>query len=247
MRYFVQLSYKGTHFHGWQVQPNAVSVQEALNKAFSLKLDQEIYLVGAGRTDAGVHAKEMWAHFDYDGNLPDDLVYHLNRLLVQDIAIQSIVKVEDDAHCRFSATGREYKYYINRSKDPFKQDLAYQYISDLDVAKMQGASNVLLDYQDFTSFSRSNTQTKTNNCDVAQAIWHQEGDDLIFTIRADRFLRNMVRAIVGTILAVGTGKLEIEDFKKIIEAKDRTKAGESAPAHGLFLTKVEYPKEIWNG
>ena len=247
MRYFVRLSYFGKNFNGWQIQPNAPSVQEALNKTLSVILNHEVYLVGAGRTDTGVHAREMYAHFDFDGELPSNLAYRWNSFVGRDIAIKEIIKVPDNAHTRFDAVSREYQYHIIVEKDPCLQDLAWFVHQQPDLVKMQQAADLLLNYTDFSSFSRSKTQTKTNNCDIMLARWEQEGSLLVFTIKADRFLRNMVRAIVGTLVEIGLGKRNPDELIKIIEAKDRKLAGESAPAHGLYLTRVEYPQTILNG
>lgn len=247
MRYFVQLSYFGKNFHGWQIQPNATSVQEELNQAFSTVLGEEVYCVGAGRTDTGVHAREMWAHFDLEKSLPENTVNRLNGFLSKDIALQHFYKMKDEAHARFDATERSYEYHISRVKNPFSQDQAWFYPWKLDVEKMQQAAEVLFKYEDFTSFSKSNTQTKTNLCTITEARFETNGDRIVFHISANRFLRNMVRAIVGTLTQVGQGKRPVEDMAKVIEAKDRKLAGESAPAHGLYLTRVKYPEEIFDG
>lgn len=247
MRYFVQLSYFGKPYHGWQIQPNAISVQETLNHVFSTLLNEKINLVGAGRTDTGVHAKDMWAHFETDNQLPDNLIAKANSFLKEPIAIHSVFEVEDNHHTRFDAISREYEYHITLKKDPFLSDFAWHVRKKPDLAKMQEAAKILFDFKDFTSFSKTRTQTKTNNCKIILANWKQDKDRLIFTIKADRFLRNMVRAIVGTLLEIGQDKRSVEDFRELILAKDRSRAGESAPAHGLFLTKVEYPQNIING
>lgn len=247
MRYFVQLSYFGKNFHGWQIQPNATSVQETLNKAFSTIFNEEVYSVGAGRTDTGVHAAEMWAHFDVDNPIPENAVHKCNRYLGPDIAIKQFVEVADDAHARFDATARSYEYHISKSKNPFLQDLAWYCPYPLNLEKMNEAAKVLFDFEDFSSFSKSKTQTMTNNCKVMEARWEDCGDKLIFHVSADRFLRNMVRAIVGTLVDIGRERQPIESLKDIIAAKDRSLAGESVPAHGLYLTRVVYPKEVLNG
>jgi tRNA pseudouridine38-40 synthase len=243
-RYFLQLSYKGTNYHGWQIQPNAISVQEELEKALSTILREEITLVGAGRTDTGVHASFFVLHFE-SGNetLNSNFVYKLNRFLPSDIAVQKIWKVKEDMHARFSAISRTYKYYISTQKNPFKVETSFQFTQKLDVDKMNEAALVLFEFEDFTSFSRLHTDVKTNNCKIYFAEWKVEKEQLVFTIKADRFLRNMVRAIVGTLLEVGKGKLTINEFRKIIERKDRGAAGASAPAQGLFLVNIEYPGE----
>ncbi len=246
MRYFIRLSYLGTPFHGWQVQPNAVSVQELLNEALSTVTGEDIYVVGAGRTDTGVHAREMWAHFDAEKELMADLKYKLNKFIGPDIAIRKIVPVIAEAHARFDAVLRQYQYWITRQKDPFLKDRAYFYYGELDVEKMQQASEILLGTKDFSCFSKSNTQTKTNICHIVKAMWQEQNNLLIFTVEADRFLRNMVRAIVGTLLEIGQGKRKIVEITELLDAKDRKRSGESVPAHGLYLTRVDYPKEIFD-
>jgi len=243
-RYFIYLSYNGTRYHGWQIQPNALTVQETLNNALSTLLQEKIETVGAGRTDTGVHASFFTAHFESLNNKLDKdekWVYKLNGILPDDIVINNIKGVSPDSHARFDALSRTYKYYISKKKDPFKREFSYLLFGQLDVEKMNRASLLLYDYTDFSSFSKLHTDVKTNNCRVSLVKWEQTGNQVIFTIKADRFLRNMVRAIVGTLLEVGRGKLEIYEFIKIIESKDRSKAAASAPPHGLFLTNIEYP------
>ncbi len=242
-RYFLQCSYKGTRYHGWQIQPNAVSVQEVLEDALSKKLREKIAVVGAGRTDTGVHASFFVLHFEAENALPNELVYKLNSFLPADISVQKIWKVNEATHARFSALSRTYQYHISTEKNPFNTDLSYRYLKPLDVEKMNEAAKTLFEFEDFTSFSRLHTDVKTNNCKIYQAGWKLENTQLVFTIKADRFLRNMVRAIVGTLLEVGQGKLSVEEFKNIIELKDRGAAGASAPAQGLFLVDIEYPEE----
>ena len=240
MRFFIELSYKGTNYHGWQVQPNANSVQAEINKALSTILNTKIEVTGAGRTDTGVHAKQMFSHFDchqdFDGL---ELVSKLNGFLPKDITIHNINAVADDANCRFDALSRTYCYYIIQQKNPFNTT-AYLLYKNLDVDAMNSACKHLLGKQNFTSFSKVNTQTFTNNCNVMLANWKQTEGELIFTIKADRFLRNMVRAIVGTLLAVGEGKIKPEKVKERIAKKDRGDAGTSVPAHALFLSNIEY-------
>lgn len=241
MRYFIQLAYNGTHYHGWQYQPNASSVQETLNKAFSVVLNTEIHLTGAGRTDTGVHAKEMYAHFDLD--MPFDipnLVHKLNSFLPKDIVIYAVFPVSDEAHTRFDATKRTYEYHINTFKNPFSQEQSWYFHQPLDVKLMNEAAQLLLNHTDFQCFSKVNTDVNTFDCTVFEAYWKQEKDSLIFTISANRFLRNMVRAIVGTLVNIGLHKITLADFEAIIESKNRDKAGFSVPAHGLYLTKIEY-------
>jgi len=247
-RYFLQCSYKGTNYHGWQIQPNAISVQEVFEDALSKILREKIAVVGAGRTDTGVHASFFILHFDVNSQFNEnlDLVYKLNSFLPSDIAVQKIWPVNKELHARFSAVSRTYKYYISTEKDPFNTEYSYKYLKPLDVEKMNKAARVLFNSEDFTSFSRLHTDVKTNNCKILHAEWMMEKKQLIFTIQADRFLRNMVRAIVGTLLEVGKGKLNIEQFREIIEKKDRAAAGASALAQGLFLVDIEYPEESCN-
>ncbi len=246
-RYFIYLAYDGTNYHGWQIQPNGISVQECLMKALSTFLKREVEVVGAGRTDAGVHASLMVAHFDNEENLdPIIITEKLNRLLPPDISVFQIRKVKPEVHARFDALSRTYQYYITNVKSPFNRHLKYRIYGNLNFEAMNKAAHTLFDYTDFTSFSKLHTDVKTNNCRIIQAEWTQESkNDWVFTITADRFLRNMVRAIVGTLIEVGKGKLTIEEFKKIIESKDRGKAGSSVPGHALFLVNVEYSEQIF--
>lgn len=242
MRYFIEFAYNGKNYHGWQSQPNAASVQETLGKAISVILRSEIELMGAGRTDTGVHAKQMFAHFDTEETLESDfLVAKLNSYLPKDIVIYRIIQVSEEAHARFDAVKRTYEYHIHTYKNAFENESSWYVFQNLDIEKMNSAAKMLFDFQDFQCFSKVNTDVKTYNCKIIEANWQQKGEKLIFTIAADRFLRNMVRAIVGTLVEIGSGKKELEDFKNIIESKDRTQAGTSVPAHGLYLTKVEYP------
>lgn len=240
MRYFLEFAYNGANYHGWQNQPNAISVQEVLEKALSTLLRSEIAITGAGRTDAGVHAKQMFAHFNVEEELDDNLVYKLNSYLPQSIAVAGLHLVKDDAHARFDAVSRTYEYWIVPKKDPFLEEYAYCIKYPLNVALMNEAAKVLFEYSDFQCFSKSNTDVKTYICDLMQAEWKWQGEKLVFTIKADRFLRNMVRAVVGTLLAVGTGKITIDDVREILESKDRSNAGVSVPAKALYLTEVKY-------
>jgi tRNA pseudouridine38-40 synthase len=241
MRYFIKFSYNGTHYHGWQQQPNAVSVQETLNKALSTILNATIDVMGAGRTDTGVHAREMFAHFDFESQIEvPNLVHKLNSFLPKDIAIFDIIKVQDDAHARFDAKSRTYKYHINTQKNVFQDQLSCYFPQKLDLYKMNEASQLLLNYTDFQCFSKVHTEVNTFNCKIEEAHWQQNGNQIIFTIKADRFLRNMVRAIVGTMINIGIEKVSLSEFISIVESKDRKKAGFSVPAKGLFLTKIEY-------
>jgi len=243
MRYFIELAYKGTNFHGWQIQPDAISVQEVLEKALSTKLQENISVTGAGRTDTGVHASFFVAHFDSSKNLDvQQITYGLNNLVGKDIAIYKIFSVDKHLHARFDAISRTYEYRISKKKNPFLREISTLYNKNLDIGLMNEGGKILLNYIDFTSFSKLHTDTKTNNCKITEAFWEEKNDLLIFTITADRFLRNMVRAIVGTLLDLGEQKITLEDLKTIIESKDRKKAGKSAPAEGLFLTRIEYPE-----
>lgn len=247
MRYFIYLAYDGTNYHGWQIQPNGNSVQETLMRALSTFLRREIEVVGAGRTDAGVHARLMVAHFDYDRELDGvQVADKLNRLLPPDIAVYRVTRVRDDAHARFDATYRTYKYYVTTRKDPFCRQYAWRLFHPLDFEKMNEAARILFDYTDFTSFSKLHTDVKTNNCRIMHAGWTQAGEtEWVFTIQADRFLRNMVRAVVGTLVEVGRGKMTLEGFRQVIERKDRCSAGSSVPGHALFLVDVGYPEELF--
>lgn len=246
MRYFIELSYNGKAYHGWQNQPNAISVQEVVEDALSKLLQSKIDIVGAGRTDAGVHAQQLFAHFDFEDTFDfETLIFKLNSFLPKDICVQNLIKVKSDAHARFDAVSRTYNYIISTKKDVFNSEGAYYLKHDLDVDKMNEASKILLDYKNFKCFSRSNSDVKTYHCDVMFAKWKPHNNQLVFTIKADRFLRNMVRAIVGTMIDVGLGKTTIREFHNIIKSEDRTKAGASVPAHGLYLSIIEYPKSIF--
>jgi tRNA pseudouridine38-40 synthase len=247
-RYFIYLSFKGTYYHGWQIQPNAVSVQQILEETLSLVLGEKISTTGAGRTDAGVHALVFCAHFDC--SVPDldsekSLIFRLNRFLPCDISIFSIKKVIPEANARFSAVSRTYRYFISRRKDPFSIDSSWFLYGNLDTEAMEKEAGLLTKYSDFTSFSRLHSDNKTNICKIYHASWQNIDDKLIFTIKADRFLRNMVRAIVGTMAELGAGKISPEEFEEIILLKDRSKAGMSAPAQGLFLAGIEYPEDLF--
>jgi len=248
LRYFAELSYLGKYYHGWQIQPNAISVQEVVQKALSTILRKPIEVFAAGRTDAGVHASQMFIHFDIDLELDSDIyVYKTNALLPKDIVFHQILKVNSNAHTRFDATKRSYEYHILLGKSPFTINTQWQINKKLDIAAMNQAASYLLEYTNFKCFSRSKTDVRTYDCDITEAKWNQEGNHLIFYISADRFLRNMVRAIVGTLHNIGLGKMPAEEIKKIIESKNRSNAGASAPAHGLFLTKISYPDTITDG
>lgn len=249
-RYFIQLSYNGTAYHGWQMQINTFStVQQVLNEMLSRLLNEQVSVMGCGRTDTGVHATDYFAHLDTSTDLLADeakWIFKFNHALPADIAIHKIYKVRENAHARFDAVARTYQYYINKSKNPFRINSACYVYGDLNVEEMNKAAMVLFDYKDFSSFAKSNTQTGTNICKLYKAEWGEEGDILIFTISADRFLRNMVRAIVGTLLEVGKGKMTVDKFREIIESKTRSNAGLSAHACGLYLKKVDYPEGYFN-
>lgn len=249
IRYFLFLRYKGTQYHGWQIQPNATSVQEIVNTRLSVLLQETIETTGAGRTDTGVHAEEFVAHFNSLKSIPDSdphFIYKLNCLLPYDISVFDIKRVNANAHARFDALSRTYQYKITQIKDPFLTEYAYCFGHNLAIDSMNQAATLLFKYTDFTSFSKLHTDVKTNNCVITEAEWKKDGTMLIFTISADRFLRNMVRAIVGTLLDVGSGKLGILQFEEIIQLKNRNSAGRSVPANGLFLTKIRYPAELFS-
>ena len=241
MRYFIEFAYRGTDFHGSQIQPNGDTVQAALESAFATIMREPVSLTFAGRTDAGVHAEKMIAHFDVMKDIPANLGARLNNLLPNSIAVHSIRPVIELAHARFDATSRTYYYRITTRKDPFLYPLSWKCPPDLDFDLMNQAAARLLDYTDFTSFSKLHTDVKTNNCRITHAQWAQEGDQWVFTITADRFLRNMVRAIVGTLVEVGRHKMTVEEFCQVIERKDRCAAGTSMPGHALFLWDITYP------
>lgn len=280
MKYFIYLQYDGTNYHGWQTQPDAVTVQETIEKNLSMLLRREVFIVGAGRTDAGVHASQMVAHFalteGQQQREPEDeeiaapsqpvpstlelsadelktLTFKLNQVLPEDIVIQKIIPVKDEAHARFSPLSRTYRYYISNHKTLYNRNYVMRMYEPLDVEMMNHACAKLFCYEDFTSFSKLHTDTKTNNCKIMEAYWESHARrtevgwdyDYVFTIKADRFLRNMVRAIVGTLLQVGRHKMTIQEFAQVIERKDRCTAGDSVPAKGLFLEEIEYPENIF--
>ncbi len=245
-RYFLELAYDGTQYHGWQLQPNAVTVQQKLNEALTTLLRQPADTTGAGRTDTGVHARQLYVHFDSQNeNLitqRSGFVASLNALLPPDVAVKRIFPVAADAHARFDAVLRSYEYHIHFSKDPFKNNYSWQLRDVPDITLMNQAAQILTEYTDFSCFSKSNTQVMTNNCRLSRAEWLQQpGGGMIFHISADRFLRNMVRAIVGTLLMAGRREMEPEAIRQIMESKSRSKAGASVPARGLCLTEVRYP------
>jgi tRNA pseudouridine38-40 synthase len=247
-RYFIFISFKGTYYHGWQIQPNSVTVQKILDEALCVVLNEKISTIGAGRTDTGVHASFFCAHFDSIS--PDlltlgNLIFRLNQYLPVDISVNSIKKVFPDANARYSAVSRTYKYYISRIKDPFLDSSSWYLYGKIEVIEMNKACRIIFNHLDFTSFSRLHSGTKSNICKIYDAGWKESDNRLVFTIKADRFLRNMVRAIVGTMVEIGSGKMDLKEFEEIILAKDRCKAGKSAPAKGLFLVDIEYPEEIF--
>ena len=247
MRYFIYLEFDGTAYSGWQIQPHSPSVQQTLEESLALFLRTKVSVTGAGRTDAGVHAAQMVAHFDLDE--PQDCAWmmsKLNGILPPDIAVHRIVPVKPDAHARFDATARTYKYYVTLGKSAFNRSYSWYLPNKPDFNLMNEAARLLISTVDFTSFSKLHTDTKTNDCHVTEACWSSLDDGRwVFTITADRFLRNMVRAIVGTLMDVGRHKLTIDGFRQIIESKDRCSAGDSAPAQGLFLYKIEYPDNLF--
>ncbi len=246
-RYFIYLGYNGANYCGWQIQLNGPSVQQCVEEALTTLLRRPVSIVGAGRTDTGVHARLMVAHFDWETEIVDlsFLTEKLNRLLPKDIAIYRIRPVQPEAHARFDAISRTYRYYLTDRKDPFNYPFVWKLHGTLDIEAMNRASQVLFEYTDFTSFSKLHTDVKTNNCRIDRAEWTRENDVWVFTIQADRFLRNMVRAIVGTLVEVGRGKLTIDGFRKVVEQKDRGQAGSSAPGHALFLVGISYPENLF--
>lgn len=247
-RYFLKLAYNGEKYHGWQIQENAPTIQQTLEEALTRILKEPIRITGAGRTDAGVHASEFYAHFDLETSLSTkmiiSLIFKLNRYLPNDIAIYDLFPVPEKAHARFSAVSRTYQYHILRHKDPFRQDFAFTCFFKLNIESMNEAASILFQYEDFTSFAKSNTQVKTNICKLMKAEWEESEGGLVFSIKADRFLRNMVRAIVGTLIDVGRERIKASDMHQIIQNKDRSLAGYSVPAKGLFLQSIEYPEVV---
>ena len=246
-RYFLDFSYLGDAYHGWQRQPNVTSVQQVIEEALFTTTKKETLVFGAGRTDTGVHAKQMIAHFDaeLDGKKEKQLVYQLNSYLPRVIAVKHLFKVSNNAHARFDATERSYEYHLRTEKDPFGAHLHYHIRSIPDIELMNQAAKILFEYEDFECFSKTKTDVKTFLCKIKHAQWTVKGSHYVFNISADRFLRNMVRAIVGTLLEIGLKKQDLNDFRKIIESKNRSEAGLSVPAKGLFLTKITYPKSIF--
>jgi len=245
MRYFLEIAYDGTRFHGWQVQPNALSVQEVLDDSLSKILRETIVTTGSGRTDTGVHASQQFVHFDCSQQLdPQQVVYRLNRILPDDISAYNLYLAPDEAHARYDAFARTYHYHITLRKDPFKRYYAWYHSKPLHVASMNEAAAILLKYEDFTTFSKVKGDTKHYRCNMYEAVWEQQGDALKFTIRANRFLRGMVRLIVGALVDVGRGKLTIAQFEQMIASQDRGQASGAAPSEGLYLARVEYPEHL---
>jgi len=245
VRYFMDITYRGTHFNGWQTQPNGITIQEELEKGLKLLLKKETPITGSGRTDTGVHASQQIAHFDADEIDGSQLVFKLNSFLSKDIAINSIIPVQEEANARFSADSRLYHYHVHQHKDPFKEGHSYYFRPQLDVEKIDNACEIIKGWKNFECFSRVHTEVNHFNCDIFEAMWVQKESEHLFSIKANRFLRGMVRAVVGTLLDVGTGKRTLEELKQILESQDRKKAGRAVPAEGLYLQEVSYPKEIY--
>lgn len=240
-RFFIEVTYHGGAYAGFQVQENAVTVQSELQKAFQVFFRQEFALTGSSRTDAGVHALQNFFHFDFDAPIPEKVVYNINAILPPDIAIKAITEVQPQAHCRFDAISREYRYYVYHQKNPFLQGRAYFYPYPLDKIKLQQAATLIKEYTDFTSFSKRNTQVKNFNCNIMESKWQQDENGLFYYVKANRFLRGMVRGLTGTMLQVGRGKIDLPAFRSIIEQKDCTVADFAVPGHGLYLCRVNYP------
>lgn len=246
MRVFIEIAYKGTHYHGWQRQENAISVQQVIEEALGKLLRKPAEIVGSGRTDTGVHAAHQVFHIDLDDAVNmDKLAHQLNAILPFDISVKRIRKVAEEAHARFDAVLRSYEYHINPKKDPFRQGLSYHYSAPLNLEKMNQAAATMKSKTDFECFSRVKTEVYTFNCDIFEAVWKPNNENFVFHVSANRFLRGMVRAIVGTLLQVGKDKMSLEEFEAVLDSKDRTKAGRAVPAEGLFLTQVEYPPEVY--
>jgi len=241
MRYFLEVSYKGTAYSGFQSQKNANTIQAEVEKAIKILFKEEIQLTGSSRTDAGVHALQNYFHFDIKGELSPQLLYNLNAILPGDIAIKNLQKVKNDTHCRFDAISREYKYFIYQKKNPFLEDRAFYFPYTIDLESMQKAAGIIKEYSDFTSFSKKNTQVKSFVCEIQESKWMVEGECIVYQVKANRFLRGMVRSLTATMLKIGRNKISIDFFRNIVEAKDCTLANFAAPAHGLFLVEVAFP------
>jgi tRNA pseudouridine38-40 synthase len=246
-RYFLEVAYKGSNYSGFQIQDNAGSIQEEVEKALATFFRQRVGLTGSSRTDAGVHALQNFFHFDLDVDIDGKNVYNINAILPGDIAVKRIVPVGPGAHCRFDAIGREYRYYIYQEKDPFLADRAYFFPYALDMEKLEAAASLILGYTDFTAFAKRNTQAKTFLCSIQESGWSRENECLVYKVMANRFLRGMVRGLVGTMLQVGRGRLSIARFEEILQSRDNRLADFSAPGHGLFLYQVNFPVSDWNG
>src|SRR5258706_388407 len=241
-RYFLEVSYKGTKYSGFQLQDNANTIQAEVEKAFAILQKEKVTMTGSSRTDAGVHALQNFFHFDFEGSIHPDFTYKMNAILPEDIVVKQLLQVSGDAHCRFDAVSREYQYYLYRYKDPFLKDRAFYFPYKLDIEKMQEAATLIKEYTDFSSFSKRNTQVKTFICTITESQWYWKDGCMVYQVRANRFLRGMVRALTATMLKVGRGKLSLEEFRKIIESRDCAKASFAVPAHGLFLAKVNFGK-----
>ncbi len=244
MRYFLDISYKGTNFHGWQIQPNGNTIQAELEAALSTILKTETAVVGSGRTDTGVHASQQIAHFECE-SIPTELVYKLNSFLPKDISVNDLKEVNVDAHARFDAKKRTYHYHIHQKKNPFFQDTSYYFNQDVDVELISKGCEIIGSWENFECFSKVHTEVNNFNCEIFKADWQQKGDNHLFIIEANRFLRGMVRAIVGTLLDLGTGKTSLMELGEILKSNDRRKAGRAVPPQGLFLKKIEYPTNIY--
>lgn len=243
-RYFLEISYKGTNYSGFQLQENAHTVQAEIQQAFAVLQKQAVVMTGSSRTDSNVHALQNFFHFDYEGNIHPQFLYKINAILPRDIVVKNIYRVGSEAHCRFDAISRTYHYHIYQQKNPFLEDRAFYFPFTIDVAKMEAAAAIIKEYDDFSSFSKRNTQVKTFVCRILESEWRREGSRLIYHVKSNRFLRGMVRGLAGTMLQVGRGKISTDDFRKVIEARDCTVADFAVPGHGLFLVKVEYPQAL---
>jgi tRNA pseudouridine38-40 synthase len=246
VRYFLDINYKGTHYHGWQVQPNGNTIQAELENALSIILKTEISIVGSGRTDTGVHASQQIAHFEYPDPIdPAKMVYKLNSFLPKDIGIAGLQKVSDEAHARFDATKRTYHYHIHRTKNPFKTETSYYFSQEVSTDLILDGCKIIGEWQNFESFSKVHTEVNNFNCEIFDIDWIEKKNNSLFIIQANRFLRGMVRAIVGTLLDVGMKKTSLDELKELLKKNDRSLAGRAVPAHGLFLEKIEYPDNIY--
>ena len=241
-RYFIEVAYKGTRYAGSQVQTNAVTVQSEIEKAFEIYFRRQVMLTGSSRTDSGVHALQNFYHFDLETEINPRAIYNINAILPGDIAVNNIIPVQPTAHCRFDAIGRVYEYFIYTEKNPFLAERAYYYPYTIDIEILQAVAGLVMGFTDFTSFSKRNSQVKTFDCQMVQSEWIQREDCLVYRVAANRFLRGMVKGLVGTMLQVGRGKISQEGFVQVIEKRDCTQADFSVPGHGLFLVQVQYPE-----